>query len=450
MNMSSALLLLFGCTYMAFCLIFADLSDCEQEEQAARIARATGAFSLVLAAGAVLVNGLFAEIVFWFFMALSAVITFLLFVPFGRKEESPQHSTQRFDEREIMFARMRMQPDSPQFEQYYNEHPEHKELDDIIRAGGWHSRNTRQSQLMEIASEASFMAVGSLRGHVDGLVAEEKKEIPVEQRNAFIAGLAQHFGALEVGFTELKPEHIYSHIGRGAGIWGEEITLNHTHAIAFTVEMRKEHVDPAPRQPIMAESAVQYAHAGLIGIMLAEAIRAMGYEARAHIDGNYQVICPIVARDAGLGEIGRMGLLMTPDYGPRVRLAVVTTTLSLDTQAYEPIEAMIDFCAVCNKCAVNCPSKAIPMGERAPINGALRWQIDQQKCYQYWTKVGTDCGRCMAVCPLSRGDHWMHQLARKAILRSALFRRVYVHLDRWLYGEHPKPKQPPEWQQVKE
>lgn len=50
-----------------------------------------------------------------------------------------------------------------------------------------------------------------------------------------------------------------------------------------------------------------------------------GFNSRAHIDGDYELICPLVARDAGLGEIGRMGLLMTPRLGPRVRIAVVTT-----------------------------------------------------------------------------------------------------------------------------
>ena len=45
-------------------------------------------------------------------------------------------------------------------------------------------------------------------------------------------------------------------------------------------------------------------------------IRRLGYPARAHIDGNYRVIAPLVARDAGLGEIGRMGLLMTPRSRP--------------------------------------------------------------------------------------------------------------------------------------
>lgn len=450
MDIPSLLLLLCGCLTLAYAITFADLAEREQEERAARIARSAGVLSMVLAASGALVGGLGAKVFLGVFAALIAAVLFLLFVPIRGKQEPPQHRKNRYDEREIMFARMRMRPGSDNYQQYYRVHPGDKAGDDAIRANGWHARENLPSQLMDIAADASFLAVGTLRDQVDGPVAEEKKEIPEEKRNAFIIGLAKHFGALDVGITELKPEHIYSHIGRGEGEWGAEIELDHTHAIALTVEMRREHIQSAPRQPNMAESAVQYAHAGLTAVMLAAALRGMGYAARAHIDGNYRVICPLVARDAGLGEIGRMGLLMTPAQGPRVRLAVVTTNLPLEGHVYELNAALLDFCHRCTRCAENCPAKALPLGERKVIDGALRWQVNQQQCYHYWTKAGTDCGRCMAVCPLSRGNHWIHRLVRKAILRSALFRRVYVPFDRWLYGDRVKPKDPPAWMDVEE
>ena len=78
------------------------------------------------------------------------------------------------------------------------------------------------------------------------------------------------------------------------------------------------------------ESSEQYLRSGVLALKLAAYIREMGYEATAHIDGNYEVICPLVAVDAGLGVIGRMGLLMTPDLGPRVRISVVTTNHAPD------------------------------------------------------------------------------------------------------------------------
>ena len=60
--------------------------------------------------------------------------------------------------------------------------------------------------------------------------------------------------------------------------------------------------------------AVVEKHLGFVRnrvVQLGYLIRSLAYPARTHIDGNYRVIAPLVARDAGLGEIGRMGLLMT-------------------------------------------------------------------------------------------------------------------------------------------
>ena len=159
-------------------------------------------------------------------------------------------------------------------------------------------------------------------------------------------------------------------------------------------------LDTAPHAPTAMESAQQYVNAGVIAVQLAEFMHGLGYPARAHIDGNYRVICPLVARDAGLGEIGRMGLLITPELGPRVRLAVVTTDLPLlaDERKYD--KSVLDFCSRCKKCADNCPAKAIPIEERSVIAGAERWQINSEACFTYWCTVGTDCGRCMRVLSL--------------------------------------------------
>jgi ferredoxin len=95
-----------------------------------------------------------------------------------------------------------------------------------------------------------------------------------------------------------------------------------------------------------------------------------------------------VARDAGLGEIGRMGLLMTPQLGPRVRIGAVTTDLPLEITPPEDDLSVLDFCTICSKCADNCPVGAIPHGDREPIDGGLRWAIDSDTCFRYWNALG--------------------------------------------------------------
>ncbi|MBC8457864.1 MAG: hypothetical protein H8D67_07705 [Deltaproteobacteria bacterium] len=71
---------------------------------------------------------------------------------------------------------------------------------------------------------------------------------------------------------------------------------SHSHAIAFLVEMEKNFTDTAPQAPVIMESYRQYLGAGLIALQVAAFLRTLGWEARAHIDANYEVICPLVAR----------------------------------------------------------------------------------------------------------------------------------------------------------
>ena len=138
-----------------------------------------------------------------------------------------------------------------------------------------------------------------------------------------------------------------------------------------------------------------------------------------------------------------MGLLMTPKQGPRVRLAVVTTNMPLKTNTYAKNNALLDFCNMCRKCAECCPSSAIPKNEPQKIKDVRRWQINSEACYTYWCKAGTDCGRCMAVCPYSHPDSLFHNIIRFGIYRSHAFRWFAVWGDDYFYGNKPKPAKLP-------
>ena len=384
---------------------------------------------------------------------LSAVIAagmagaVLLLLPIGRVERGKDVPQSRFDERDIMFARARLVSGSPNYKAYYAMRPENKTSDDKTRAlPGLLSPEAREANpLIFVATNASFGLTEAVRDAVDGAVAPRRSEHGAPAMSAYIKALARYHGAHTVGIAALKPYHVYSHIGRGSGEYGSPITLEHRYAIAFTVEMDHGMVGTAPAAAITLESARQYVEAAKIAVQLGNLARSLGYPARAHIDGNYRVIAPLVARDAGLGEIGRMGLLMTPTLGPRVRLGVVTTDLPLVTDQRSANLSVIDFCRVCKKCAENCPVRAIPEGDREEIDGVLRWRIDADLCYRYWCVTGTDCGRCMAVCPYSHPDNLLHNLIRWAVERSGAARRTVLWLDDIFYGSKPAPRPAPDW-----
>jgi reductive dehalogenase len=435
-TVTSWALLVLGLAVLAGLAAFGVVSIRERERRAAVIA-------FVLAAGASLpflaAAALPAQVrtaVLAGLAGAAAVGLILWFMPVGAVKIGNGQPSRRVDERDIMFARARLQPGSREFESYYARRPENREPDDETRTlPGLLSHKAAKAEPVAFATaKASFEMTHALRDEVDGPVARHRDERPPGEMTEIVKRLALHLGARDVGVTELRPYHVYTHVGRGSGRWGDEIPVEHRWAVAFTMEMDFHVMRQAPEAPVVAESARQYVEGAKIGIQIASMIRRLGYPARAHIDGNYRVIAPLVAKDAGIGEIGRMGIVMTPGLGPRVRLGVVTTDLPLVADAPTDDRSVIDFCTVCKKCAENCPSQSISFDDRTHIDGGWRWAIDPDTCFRYWNAVGTDCGVCMTVCPYSHPDNVAHDIVRWAIRRSGAARRAGLWMDDLFYG----------------
>jgi epoxyqueuosine reductase QueG len=138
-----------------------------------------------------------------------------------------------------------------------------------------------------------------------------------------------------------------------------------------------------------------------------------------------------------LGELGRLGYMISPRLGARIRLGAVTTDIPLQTDK-PVILGVQEFCAICKKCADNCPSGSISYDEKTEIRGVERWPFDIEKCFQYWRIIGTDCGLCMKVCPFSHPDNLIHNILREGIKRSAFARKISFYGDDLFYGRKVK------------
>ncbi len=372
----------------------------------------------------------------------------LLFLPIGKIRVEKEIPDRRVDERDTVLARAALEPGSRRYSDYYAAHPERERIDEQWRRlpGVLGEKSLAADAFSFAAAAASFETIGYLRS---GIFAHPVEAVPwmgrsaadldPEERTQRVKELVLYYGAKHVGITELKDYHLYSHSGRGSDPYGGSLKAELPHAVVFTVEMDYRMVQRGPAAEEVMESARQYARAAQIAAQTANFLRILGYQARPHIDEDYRLICPLAARDAGLGEIGRFGYLISPDLGPRVRIAAVTTDAPLQNDEYRPDASVIDFCSFCEKCADVCPAQAVPRGERREHDGALQWKIDAAACFRYWNTAGTDCGRCMAVCPYSHRAIYTGPIVRGLIRRSGFFRRFFVFLDDFLYGKIPPP-----------
>ena len=378
-------------------------------------------------------------------MLVAAVYLFVKkpILPIGYKRTQPRRVV---DEIDTIFARMNLKPNTQHWNDYYANHPHQDTLDAKARSlpGLLSDKSLYYQPFVFSSAQANFEIIEYLHKAINHPLSKNSKRFEEENLSRYVKSWAKHLGAHSIGITEVQDYHLYTKRGRGENI-GKPVEQKHKLAIAFTVEMNVRNVQSAPASSMIFESSQQYLKSAIIALQLATFLKNLGYDSRAHIDGDYEVICPLVARDAGLGEIGRMGLLMTPKLGPRARIAIVTTNAPLQVDKAKPDPSVTEFCTFCKKCADCCPGRSIPFDNMKEVDGVLRWQINSEACYRYWCISGTDCGRCISVCPFSHPNNILHNSIRHLISRSRLIARFAYIADDLLYGRKPKPKEIPRW-----
>ncbi|MBM3137287.1 MAG: 4Fe-4S dicluster domain-containing protein [Chloroflexi bacterium] len=362
-------------------------------------------------------------------------------------------SIERFDERDIVFARQDLFRyfglNSQQFSKYYRDHPEHLDFDRRISQRKPLGADNPLDAAM-FATQFSFLDELGLESMVDGEPANQKQKLEPQAASCKIKAVARLYGADLTKIGPLKQEWTYSSVGctigncEGYPIWGSPIDLSHhTHAIGMGFRMDLDLLACAPFFPTLLATAQAYALSAWVSVRLAGYIRMLGYSARAHHFSNYQLLAVPVAVDCGLGELSRAGYLLTREFGLAVRLSFVTTDMPLEHDL--PVDIGVQsFCEQCRICAEACPSGAIPSGGKIVHNGMKKWKLDEEKCYSYWHVNGTDCGICMAVCPWTKPPTPFHRYTAKLASIKGPHQGWLVRAERAVYGKH-KPAHFPEY-----
>ncbi len=302
----------------------------------------------------------------------------------------------RIDERDAMFSRMARKPGTEAYNAYYAENPEKRPGDDALRAlppMGDDSARFYHPHFSKMV-DSTFHLLSHLNQLCEGPdKAPEKDTASPEVLTARVKALAELYGAASFGIAPLDARYYYTYKGRTDDTYGLKIEPHLPYTIVFAVPMDPAlfHQSPDVRESLAVTKG--YMDAGIIGLVLTYFIKALGFEARNHMDGNYQLVLPLAAEAAGLGALGKNGLIITPAHGSCVRLGAVTTDLPL-VATKPPGYTLEKFCALCSRCSTYCPSKAIQAYGRP---------IAQEKCYDKWQTFGSDCGLCISVCPFSHG-----------------------------------------------
>ncbi|NHK30895.1 MAG: epoxyqueuosine reductase [Asgard group archaeon] len=221
------------------------------------------------------------------------------------------------------------------------------------------------------------------------------KNLPEAQQEAskeFYLELKKYAESLRIniGYTKLPQEYIF-----------KDQAVLFDNVIVLSMEMDKEKIDNAPSLETGRMVVETYHELGVRANKIAEFLRKKGFAAQAcHPLGGAISYTPL-AMLAGMGWHGRHGLIITPDFGPRHRLAAVLTNITnlpiIEKNEHRWIE---DYCANCGRCIKTCPPKAI-LDKPITQNDGRKTHIEMDKCFPEFSD-NYGCSICVKECMFNR------------------------------------------------
>ena len=218
--------------------------------------------------------------------------------------------------------------------------------------------------------------------------SQPKAEAPPELIEELEAE-AFRLGAASIGYTKLPRRWVF-----------QDKAVLYDNAIVVSMEMDADGMNSAPSVACMRVVMETYRDLGRINNSLARFLRDRGYGAHAGHPLNGLALYPPLAQMAGLGWMGLNGLIITPEYGPRVRLAAVFTSIQNLPESKPNTHNWIrDYCETCRICHKKCPPDAFYENPVEHDGGQVTY-VKNELCFPYFN-LYHGCSVCVKVCPFN-------------------------------------------------
>ena len=224
---------------------------------------------------------------------------------------------------------------------------------------------------------------------------QDRKSISTEQLVDF-EEFARMKGIGIIGYAKLKPSLIF-----------KERAVLYDNAIILIMEMQQEAISKAPSMETFKMVMSTYDTLGKITNLLVDRLRDMGFQAQASHPLGGLVLYPPLAVDAGLGWFGKHGLLITPRFGPRQRIAAIFVNidnLPIDVNKTNDHSWIDEFCNHCGKCIKTCPANAI-LDQPIKHSSERKTHIIREKCLPVFVNQ-EGCSICIKECMFNQKDYY--------------------------------------------
>ena len=225
---------------------------------------------------------------------------------------------------------------------------------------------------------------------VSGDIEPTAEPVPRKDATEDIRSKARELGFGEVGFTRYDRKYTFV---------SKKHWVKYEHAICLAMEQDYEQTQTIPSLEAEYTHFGTYEVESAAALELADLIRSLGYHAQIHSpsDNSATYIPMFVA--AGLGQLGANGQLLSPHFGSRARLMIITTDAPVTYD--EPVDYGIHkFCQTCQVCVNRCPGRALTK-DKVWYRGAEKNKLIYERCRPVMARY-EGCGVCMKVCPIQR------------------------------------------------
>ena len=225
---------------------------------------------------------------------------------------------------------------------------------------------------------------------ISGDIEPTSEPVPGQDITEEIKAKARELGFGEVGITKFDRRYTFKF---------KKDWVKFPQVICLAYEQEYEPTQTAPSIEVEGPHFGTYRRMGALALDLADHIRSLGYHAQLHSPlDNSGLYIPMFV-EAGLGQLGANGQLLSPHFGSRARLMLISTDALVSYDS--PVDyGMHAFCNICQICVNRCPGRAL-MRDKTWWRGVEKHKLIYSRCRPVMAKY-EGCAVCMKVCPIQR------------------------------------------------
>ena len=201
---------------------------------------------------------------------------------------------------------------------------------------------------------------------------------------------ARRLGSVQVGITSFDYRYVFASRK-------EFVKFPHAVCLAYEQDFENSQTIPSHEGEIAHDGTSR--NLSNLALKLADYIRSLGYHAQViHSSDDVAAVIAMFV-DAGVGQMGACGYLLTPHAGNRARLTVIATDAEVTYD--QPVDFGIHaFCQICQVCVNRCPGRAL-MRDKIWWRGIEKNKLYYRRCRPVMARY-FGCGVCVKVCPIQK------------------------------------------------